>query len=88
MTTLEQAFAQMDGFNIASVLAYHTKRNEAVARISAYIEPLMKEPAFALRTAGEIMDRAEECGRIDGDSVAGELSARYAKSGRPIPFTI
>ena len=87
LETLFHSLGDDDADNNVS-LVYSAARTSKVQEISEYISGFLNNPLVADEIAEDIMSSAEEMGRIDGNSIGGEVSSRYTSSGNPLPFTI
>ena len=68
--------------------AYRAKREDALARVRDYIADHLKPGLDADFHAAQLLDSAEEMGRIDGDDVKGEIASRHSATGNPISFEV
>ena len=86
--TLESLYSALGDCDETTERQYDLARKAKVAQIAEYIATFMKEPHYAGSVAEAIMASAEEMGRIDGDSISGELSSHYTTTRNPNAFTL
>lgn len=87
MSTLETLYLSNPSDD-AAWREYNQRRASKVAEIAEYVARAALSDVNPMMVAEDIMQAAEEQGRVHGDDVSGEIAARFTKSGNPVPLTI